>query len=126
MKFGLLLPVAIYALHAKEETPEYLGRIDLSYGRFATYFMPAAEMNEAIENCNVMNGRLPKVNNLEDFHKIGDLSVRTDYIYTWTSYIDGTLNGAVEHDGNGTWYDYYDGDVIGLLWQSRDLFSSKT
>ena len=93
--------------------PTFVSLVNLSYGEFATYLMEPAELNEAIENCNLLNGRLPRMNNLEDFHKIGELSVRTDSVYTWTSYIDGTLNGEVEHDGSELWYDYYDQDKIG-------------
>ena len=80
-------------------------------------------MTEAIRDCHQINGRIPRINNENDFDKIGEMNFKADMAIhggSWISYIDGTLNGDIEHDGNGKWYDYYDKDIIEYLpWQSH-------
>ena len=114
--FHILLPSMMNAANPAIVEPYFVGQLTLSYGKFNSYLMKDAEMEEAVENCDKLHGRLPRFNTLDDYNKFGDLSVRYGEgrgLHTWTAYVDGTITGDIEEDGQQMWYDYYDGDLIG-------------
>ena len=57
--------------------------IQLSYGSFEVHYNEPLEMEQAIDHCSKLNGRLPRFNNPEDYETLGGMHLTHDISRSW-------------------------------------------
>ena len=59
--------------------------IQLSYGSFEIHYNAPLEMEQAVEYCSTLNGRLPRFNNDADYDALGSLHLTHNITHSWVS-----------------------------------------
>ena len=57
--------------------------VELSYGSFQVHYIEPLEMEQAIEHCSKLNGRLPRFNNPVDYERLGALHLTYNISRSW-------------------------------------------
>ena len=57
--------------------------VELSYGSFQVHYIEPLEMEQAIEYCSKLNGRLPRFNNPDDYETLGAFHLTHNISRSW-------------------------------------------
>ena len=85
--------IVILIQHSSCQT--FTDTVRLSYGTFDAYKMEPLEMAEAVDACSLINGRLPRFNDKDDYEMIGSLYSQYDIVVTWVKSRYNKLNFVI-------------------------------